>query len=90
MRKRGKTGQQGGTAVNQGTVVRRLHASFSGSPWVGNELDGELAQLVPQAGLTSAQTNAVIPAGTPISSRSRSMKAEYPPAHHRPLIDHLS
>ena len=28
---------------------------------VGQELDGELAQLVPPAGLTSAQTNAVIP-----------------------------
>ena len=27
----------------------------------GKALDGELAQLVPQAGLTSAQTNAVIP-----------------------------
>ena len=58
-------------------VVRRLHASFSGSPWVGNGLDGELAQLVPQAGLTSAQTDAVIPTGTPVSSRSRSLKAEF-------------
>ena len=67
------------------TVVRRLHASFSGYAWVGNGLDGELAQLVPQAGLTSAQTDAVIPTGTPISSRSRSLKAEYPPAHHRHL-----
>ena len=70
------------------TVVRRLHASFSGSPWVGNGLDGELAQLVPPAVLTSAQTYAVIPAGTPVSSRSRSLKAEYPPSHHRPLINH--
>ena len=59
------------------TVVRRLHASFSGYAWVGNGLDGELAQLVPQAGLTSAQTDAVIPAGTPISSLSRSLKAEF-------------
>ena len=58
-------------------AVRRLHASFSGSPEVGNGLDGELAQLVPQAGLTSAQTDAVIPAGTPVSSRSRSLKAEF-------------
>ena len=58
-------------------VVRRLHASFSGSPEVGNGLDGELAQLVPQAGLTSAQTDAVIPAGTTVSSRSRSLKAEF-------------
>ena len=58
-------------------VVRRLHASFSGSPEVGNGLDGELAQLVPQAGLTSAQTDAVIPPGTTVSSRSRSLKAEF-------------
>ena len=58
-------------------AVRRLHASFSGSPEVGNGLDGELAQLVPQAGLTSAQTDAVIPAGTTVSSRSRSLKAEF-------------
>ena len=36
-----------------------------------------LAQLVPQAGLTSAQTDAVIPPGTPVSSRSRSLKAEF-------------
>ena len=70
------------------TVVRRLHAAFSGSPWVGNGLDGELARLVPQAGLTSAQTDAVIPASTPVSSRSRSLKAEYSPSHHRHLIDH--
>ena len=60
----------------EGKVVRRLRAAFSGSHWVGNGLDGELAQLVPLAGLTSAQTNAVIPPGTPISSRSRSLKAE--------------
>ena len=33
-----------------GTVVRRLHASFSGYAWVGNGLDGELAQLGPQSG----------------------------------------
>ena len=57
-------------------MVRRLHASFSGSPEVGNGLDGELVQLVPQAGLTIAQTDAVIPPGTPVSSRSRSLKAE--------------
>ena len=44
---------------------------------VGQELDGELAQLVPRAGLTSTQTNAVIPAGTLLPSRSRSLKAEF-------------
>ena len=60
-----------------GTVVRRLRAGFSGSPGVGNGLDGELARLVPQAGLTSAQTDSVIPAGTTVSSRSRSLKAEF-------------
>ena len=43
---------------------------------VGKELDGELAQLVPQVALTSAQTDAVIPAGTSISSRSQWLKAE--------------
>ena len=46
---------------------------------VGKGLDGELAQLVPPAGLTSAQTDAVIPAGTPLPSRSRSLKAEFRP-----------
>ena len=49
---------------------------FQRLAWVGNGLDGELAQLVPQAGLTSAQTDAVIPPGTTVSSRSRSLKAE--------------
>ena len=44
---------------------------------VGKGLDGELAQLRPPAGLTSAQTDAVIPAGTPLPSRSRSLKAEF-------------
>ena len=44
---------------------------------VSQWLDGELAQLVPRAGLTSAQTDAVIPAGTPLPSRSRSLKAEF-------------
>ena len=62
--------------VQEWKVVRRLRAAFSGSPEVGNGLDGELAQLVPQACLTSAQTDAVIPPGTPVSSRSRSLKAE--------------
>ena len=69
------------------TVVRRenKHLLFSKKTWKSLRI---LAQLVPQAGLTSAQTHAVIPSGTPISSRSRSLKAKYPPAHHRPLIDH--
>ena len=48
----------------------RLSACLHG---VGKALDGELAQLVPQAGLTSAQTDAVIPAGT----------AAFPPARWR-------
>ena len=43
---------------------------------VGQGLDGELAQLVPQAGLTSAQTDAVIPPGTPLPSRSHWPKPE--------------
>ena len=38
---------------------------------VGKALDVELAQLVPQAGLTSAQTDAVIPAGTAPSLAAR-------------------
>ncbi len=48
---------------------------------VGKGLDGELAQLVPHAGLTSAQTNAVIPAGTPLPSRSLSTETRIP---HKP------
>ena len=60
----------------EGRMVRRLRASFSSSLKVGNGLDGELAQLVPPAVLTSAQTDAVIPAGTSISSRSQWLKAE--------------
>ena len=60
----------------EGRVVRRLRAAFSSSLKVGNGLDGELAQLVPQAALTSAQTDAVIPSGTPISFRSQWLKAE--------------
>ena len=45
----------------------------------GKALDGELAQLVPQVGLTSAQTDAVIPYRGPLPSRplSRSPKAEF-------------
>ena len=35
-----------------GTVVRRLHASFSGSPEVGNGLDGELLDLHHRSGRT--------------------------------------
>ena len=46
----------------------RLSACSHG---VGKTLDGELAQLVPQAGLTSAQTDAVIPAGTAPSLAAR-------------------
>ena len=43
----------------------------AGSHGVGKALDGELAQLVRQAGLTSAQTSAVIPAGTAPSLAAR-------------------
>ena len=57
-------------------------AAVAPAPWrfqrlrqVGKVLDGELAQLVPQAGLTSAQTDAVIPAGTRLPSGSLSLKA---------------
>ena len=46
----------------------RLSACSHG---VGKALDGKLAQLVPLAGLTSAQTNAVIPAGTAPSLAAR-------------------
>ena len=73
-----------GTVVNGDGGVT-APCVFQRLAWVGNGLDGELAQLVPQAVLTNAQTDAVIPAGTPVSSRSRSLKAEYPPSHHRPL-----
>ena len=60
-------------------MMSRAPCVFQRLCLVGNGLDGELAQLVPQAGLTSAQTDAVIPTGTPISSRSRSLKAEFRP-----------
>jgi hypothetical protein len=43
----------------------------SGSHGVGKALDGELAQLVPRAVLTSAQTDAVIPCGTAPSLAAR-------------------
>ena len=62
-----KIGSPGGCAP---CVFQRLRP-------VGPGLDGELAQLVPPAGLTSAQTDAVIPTGTPLPSRSRSLKAEF-------------
>ena len=65
-----------------GYGVMRLPA---GSHGVGKALDGELAQLVPQAGLTSAQTNSVIPSGDRAFPRgSRSPKAEIRriPRHH--------
>ena len=43
----------------------------AGSHGVGKALDGELAQLVRRAGLTSAQTDAVIPAGPAPSLAAR-------------------
>ena len=43
----------------------------AGSHGVGKALDGELAQLVRRAGLTSAQTDAVIPGGTAPSLAAR-------------------
>ena len=61
---------------------------FQRLAWVGNGLDGELAQLVSQANPTSAQTDAVIPPGTPVSSRSRSLKAEFRRHTTIPLINH--
>ena len=51
-----------------GSGVMRLSSCSHG---VGKALDGELAQLVPQADLTSAQTDAVIPAGTATSLAAR-------------------
>ena len=46
---------------------------------VGKALDVELAQLVPQAGLTSAQTDAVIPAGPRLPSRLAVDESRNPP-----------
>ena len=59
---------RGGLAGGGGSGVMRLSSCSHG---VGKALDGELAQLVPQAGLTSAQTGAVIPAGTAPSLAAR-------------------
>ena len=52
---------------------------------VGQELDGELAQLVPP-GLTSAQTDAVIPPGTLLPSGSLFAESRIPPSHLPPLF----
>ena len=63
----------------------------AGSHGVGKALDGELAQLVRRAGLTSAQTDAVIPGGTAPSLAARVRRnpnsAATPPSpllHSRP------
>ena len=64
----------------------RLHASFNGYAGVGKALDGELAQLVPQADLTSAQTDAVIPfrdRAFPLGSHL--LKAEFRRSPRHPL-----
>ena len=61
----------GGLGASAPCVFQRLRQ-------VGKALDGELAQLVPQAGLTSAQTDAVIPSGDRcLPSGSLSLKAEF-------------
>ena len=74
--KRTVVGVEGGAPVP--CVFQRLRL-------VGKELDGELAQLVPP-GLTSAQTDAVIPAGTPLPSRSLFAESRIPPSHLPPLF----
>ena len=60
----------------------------AGSHGVGKALDAELAQLVPQAGLTSAQTNGVIPASRDrtFPRGSRSPKAEIRPSPPPPRL----
>ena len=65
--------EDGGVRVNGGAPAT---CGFRQLRQVGNGLDGELARLVPRVGLTSAQTDAVIPACATVSSRSRSPKAE--------------
>ena len=52
---------------------------------VGKALDGELAQLVPRAGLTSAQTGAVIPDGHAPSLPLAVAESRIPPEHPAPL-----
>ena len=56
------------TGRQRGAGSMRVSA---GSHGVGKALDGELAQLGPLAGLTSAQTDAVIPVGTTPSLAAR-------------------
>ena len=52
--------------------------AFRSSPKGGKALAAELAQLVPRAGLTSAQTNGVIPAGhAPSLPLAVCLKAEF-------------
>jgi hypothetical protein len=50
----------------------------------GKALDAELAQLVPQAGLTSAQTNGVIPAGLHLPACSPVAEIRMPQEHTGP------
>ena len=51
----------------------------AGSHGVGKALDAELVQLVPQAGLTSTQTDGVIPAGPRLPSRLAFAEIRNPP-----------
>ena len=73
----GNGGGEGG--VTAPCVFQRLRQ-------VGKELDGELAQVVPP-GLTSAQTDSVIPPGTLLPSGSLFAESRIPPSH---LPPHLS
>ena len=50
----------------------------------GQALDAKLAQLVPQAGLTSAQTNGVIPAGPHLPACSPVAEIRMPQEHTGP------
>ena len=55
---------------------------------VGKALDGELAQLGPRAGLTSAQTDAVIPDGHAPSLPLAGAESRIPPPHPSPIPLH--
>ena len=50
----------------------------------GKALDAELAQLVPRAGLTSAQTNGVIPTGPHLPACSPVAEIRMPQEHTDP------
>ena len=70
------------TPTGAGALLR--HDVFQPVRVGGKALDAELAQLVPQARLTSAQTNGVIPAGPHLPACSPVAEIRMPQEHTDP------